>query len=59
MISIRHRHEHFPAHAATAEYHQVRTGNLRALDVTGSERWPTLPDVPTIGETVPRFSGTS
>jgi tripartite-type tricarboxylate transporter receptor subunit TctC len=38
---------------------QVRAGNLRALGVTSSERWPTLPDVPTIGETLPGFSGTS
>jgi tripartite-type tricarboxylate transporter receptor subunit TctC len=38
---------------------QVRAGNLRALGVTSSERWPTLPDVPTISETLPGFSGVS
>lgn len=38
---------------------QVRAGNLRALGVTSSERWPTLPDVPAIGETLPGFSGVS
>ena len=38
---------------------QVRAGNLRALGITSSERWPTLPDVPTVGETLPGFSGTS
>ena len=38
---------------------QVRAGNLRALGVTSSERWPTLPDVPTVGETLPGFKGTS
>jgi tripartite-type tricarboxylate transporter receptor subunit TctC len=38
---------------------QVRAGNLRALGVTSVERWPTLPDVPTIGETLPGFAGTS
>lgn len=29
---------------------QVRGGRLRALGVTGAERWPDLPDVPTIAE---------
>ena len=38
---------------------QVRAGNLRALGVTSSERWPTLPDVPSVGETLPGFSGVS
>lgn len=38
---------------------QAQAGTLRALAVTGSERWPTLPDVPTVGETVPGFVGTS
>ena len=38
---------------------QVRAGNLRALGITSDERWPTLPDVPTVGETLPGFSGTS
>ncbi|HEX7053969.1 MAG TPA: tripartite tricarboxylate transporter substrate-binding protein, partial [Burkholderiales bacterium] len=29
---------------------QVRAGKLRALGVTGSQRWPDMPDVPTIAE---------
>ena len=29
---------------------QVRDGRLRALGVTGAQRWPDLPDVPTIAE---------
>jgi len=29
---------------------QVRAGKLRALGVTGSKRWPDMPDVPTIAE---------
>ncbi len=33
----------------------VRSGQLRALGVTVGKRWPALPEVPTIGETVPGF----
>ncbi|HYW62326.1 MAG TPA: tripartite tricarboxylate transporter substrate binding protein [Bradyrhizobium sp.] len=35
---------------------QVRGGNLKALGVTSPERWPSVPDVPAIAETVPGFS---
>jgi tripartite-type tricarboxylate transporter receptor subunit TctC len=35
---------------------QVRGGTLRALGVTSLERWPGVPDVPAIAETVPGFS---
>jgi tripartite-type tricarboxylate transporter receptor subunit TctC len=33
----------------------IRAGQLRALGVAVAERWPTLPDVPTIAETVPGY----
>jgi tripartite-type tricarboxylate transporter receptor subunit TctC len=33
----------------------IRAGRLRALGVTASTRSPALPDVPTIGETVPGY----
>jgi len=33
----------------------VRSGQLRALGVTVAKRWPTLPDVPAIAETVPEY----
>jgi tripartite-type tricarboxylate transporter receptor subunit TctC len=33
----------------------VRAGQLRALGVTVATRWPALPDVPTIAETVPGY----
>ena len=35
---------------------QVHGGNLKALGVTSPERWPSVPDVPAIAETVPGFS---
>jgi tripartite-type tricarboxylate transporter receptor subunit TctC len=34
---------------------QIRGGRMRALSVTTPQRSPTLPDVPTIAETVPGF----
>lgn len=37
---------------------QIRAGKLRALAVSGDQRSPMLPDLPTIGESVPGYSGT-
>jgi tripartite-type tricarboxylate transporter receptor subunit TctC len=34
---------------------QARGGNVRALGVTSPQRWPGVPDVPAISETVPGF----
>ncbi len=34
---------------------QVRGGTVRALGVTSPQRWPIVPDVPAIAETVPGF----
>src|SRR3954453_695278 len=34
---------------------QARGGNVRALGVTSPQRWPSVPDVPAIAETVPGF----
>jgi tripartite-type tricarboxylate transporter receptor subunit TctC len=37
---------------------QISGGNVRALAVTSKQRSPLLPDVPTVGETVPGFENT-
>ena len=34
---------------------QVKGGNVRALGVASPKRWPTVPDIPAIAETVPGF----
>jgi tripartite-type tricarboxylate transporter receptor subunit TctC len=34
---------------------QVKGGTVRALGVTSPQRWPSVPDVPAIAETVPGF----
>ncbi len=34
---------------------QVRAGKLRALGITSAKRSPILPDVPTVGETIPGY----
>jgi tripartite-type tricarboxylate transporter receptor subunit TctC len=36
----------------------IRTGRVRALGVTASKRVDSIPDVPTIGETVPGYEAT-
>lgn len=33
----------------------LKTGRLRALGVTTAARWPSLPDVPTVSETIPGY----
>jgi tripartite-type tricarboxylate transporter receptor subunit TctC len=38
-----------------ASREHINTGRVRALAVTTDTRWPALPDIPTIGETVPGY----
>ena len=47
----------FPAIASGQPY--VKAGRLRALGVTSPKRHPSLPEVPTIAETVPTFESRS
>ena len=37
----------------------IKNGKLRALGVTTAERWRTLPDVPTLADTMPGFVATT
>ena len=43
----------------SASFPHIRAGKVRALGVTNSQRSPLIPDVPTIGETLPGFVVTS
>jgi tripartite-type tricarboxylate transporter receptor subunit TctC len=43
----------------TSSFEFVRTGKLRAIGVTTSERSATMPDVPPIGDTLPGFETSS
>jgi tripartite-type tricarboxylate transporter receptor subunit TctC len=41
---------------ASALLPQINAGKLKLLAVTNAQRWPLLPDTPTIGETLPGFA---
>jgi tripartite-type tricarboxylate transporter receptor subunit TctC len=41
--------------AITLSIGQLHAGKLRALAVTSASRWPALPEVPTVAETVPGY----
>jgi len=43
----------------TALMGQIQSGQVRALAVSSAERWPTLPNVPALSETLPGFDVTS
>jgi tripartite-type tricarboxylate transporter receptor subunit TctC len=43
----------------TTAYPHIRAGALRALGVAGKHRFEGLPEVPTIGETIPGYEANS
>src|SRR4029078_5808696 len=45
--------------AATSTIPRIRSGQLRALAVSSAERYPLLPDVPTMAETIPGIKADS
>jgi tripartite-type tricarboxylate transporter receptor subunit TctC len=47
----------FPSSASSIEF--VRTGKVRGLAVTGTQRLPELPDLPTVAETLPGYEASS
>ena len=47
----------FPSAASSIEY--VRTGKLRGLAVTGATRSDALPDLPTVGDSIPGYEASS
>jgi tripartite-type tricarboxylate transporter receptor subunit TctC len=47
----------FPAIASAVPYH--RNGRLRGLGVTSPRRHPSMPELPTIAETIPKFESRS
>jgi tripartite-type tricarboxylate transporter receptor subunit TctC len=47
----------FPSAASSIEY--VKTGKLRGLAVTGATRLEALPDLPTVGESIPGYEASS
>jgi tripartite-type tricarboxylate transporter receptor subunit TctC len=47
----------FASTLSSIEY--IRDGKLRALAVTGAERWDALPDVPTVSELLPGYEASA
>ena len=46
---------HFMFHTIAAALSKIKSGQLRALAVSSAKRSPVLPEIPTVGETVPGF----
>ena len=41
--------------APTVVIAHIKAGRVRALAYTGAKRWPVMPELPTVGETIPGF----
>lgn len=55
MIDVMAGHLEMMFGTLTQSSPHMRSGKLRALAMTSKERWPTLPDIPTIAETLPGY----
>ncbi len=55
MIDVMAGHLEMMFGTLTQSSPHMRSGKLRAIAMTSKERWPTLPDIPTIAETLPGY----
>lgn len=55
MIDVIAGHLEMMFGTLTQSFPHMRSGKLRALATTSRERWPSLPDLPTISETLPGY----
>jgi tripartite-type tricarboxylate transporter receptor subunit TctC len=55
MIDVMAGHLELMFGTLTQSSPHMRSGKLRAIAMTSKERWPSLPDIPTIAETLPGY----
>lgn len=59
IIDLVGGHVHVAFDNMPTAHAQAKIGKLRAIAVTGAQRSPIVPELPTVGETVPGFQVTS